>query len=186
MPPWKSRNFDSILKGNSTAVPGGGKSHLVMEDSPAVQLIAVEIEHPEFAALINDIREFDWRIVNRLRKEDLARVHSTGFEFKNKGLENQRMELKSFLLDHPSCMASDFEMIISKLNIFGRLIAMKKMAVVEKEAKKDRKQTKKQKRIKHEKPKVIVIEEEEEEEEKKEEEEERKEDEETNTEDFDE
>ena len=156
-----------------------------MEDSPAVQLIAVEIEHPEFASLINDIREFDWKLINRLRKEDLARVHSTGFEFKNKGLENQRMELKSFLLDHPSCMASDFEMIISKLNIFGRLIAMKKMAVVEKEAKKDRKQTKKQKRIKHEKPKVVVIEEEEEEE-KKEEEEERKEEEETNTEDFDE
>ena len=135
-----------------------------MEDTPAVQMIAVEIEHPEFALLLNDIREFDWRLINRLRKEDLARVHSTGFEFKNKGLENQREELKSFLLDHPSCMASDFEMVLNKLNIFGYLIAQKKMAVVKKEAAKDRKQSKKQKRIKHEKPKVIVIEEEEEEE----------------------
>ena len=135
-----------------------------MEDTPAVQMIAVEIEHPEFALLLNDIREFDWRLINRLRKEDLARVHSTGFEFKNKGLENQREELKSFLLDHPSCMASDFEMVLNKLNIFGYLIAQKKMAVVRKEAAKDRKQSKKQKRIKHEKPKVIVIEEEEEEE----------------------
>ena len=136
-----------------------------MEDNPAVQLICVEIENPEFVQLLNDIREFDWKVVNRLRREDMARVASTGFQFQNKGLENQRMELKSFLLEHPSCMASEFEMILSKLNIFGRLIAMKKMAVVEEEAKKDKEKSKKQKRIKYEKPKpkVIVIEEEEEE-----------------------
>ena len=137
-----------------------------MEDNPAVQLICVEIENPEFVALLNDIREFDWKVVNRLRREDMARVASTGFQFQNKGLENQRMELKSFLLEHPSCMASEFEMILSKLNIYGRLIAMKKMAVVEKEAQKDKAKSKKQKRIKYEppkpKPEVIEIEEEEE------------------------
>ena len=136
-----------------------------MEDNPAVQLICVEIENPEFVQLLNDIREFDWKVVNRLRREDMARVASTGFQFQNKGLENQRMELKSFLLEHPSCMASEFEMILSKLNIFGRLIAMKKMAVVEEEAKKDKEKSKKQKRIKYEKPKPKVIEIEEEEEE---------------------
>ena len=132
-----------------------------MEDTPAVQLIAVEIEHPEFAQLINDIREFDWKLINRLRKEDLARVCSTGFQFKNKGVENQREELKSFLLEHPSCMASDFEMIMSKLNVFAFLIAQKKMEVVKNEEEKEKKRMKKTRAIKHEKPKlpskVIVI-----------------------------
>ena len=106
--------------------------------------------------------------MNKLRREDIARVRSTIFKFQNKGLENQHMGLKSFLLEHPSCMASEFEMILSKLNIFGLLIAMKKMAVVESEAEKDRAKSKKQKRIKYEKPKpkpeVIEIEEEDEEE----------------------
>ena len=140
-----------------------------MEETPAVQLIAVEIEHPEFATLLNDIREFDWKLINRLRKEDLARVHSTGLQFANKGLENQQQELKTFLLQHPSCMASDFEMIMSKLNIFGYLIAQKKMEVVKKETEKEKKRTKKTKEIKHEKPKlppkVIVIDDNEEEDE---------------------
>ena len=138
-----------------------------MEENPAVQLIYVEIENPEFVDLLSDIREFDWKVVNGLRREDMARVGSTGLKFQNKGLENQRMELKSFLLEHPSYMASKFEMILSKLNIFGRFIAMKKMAVVEKEAEKDKAKSKKQKRIKYEKPKpkseVIEIQEEEEE-----------------------
>ena len=94
-----------------------------MEDSPAVQLIAVEIQNPEFVTLLNDIRDFDWKIVNRLRKEDITRIRSTGFTFKSKGLENQKQEFKSFLFDHPSVMASDLEMIISKLSVFARLVA---------------------------------------------------------------
>ena len=64
-----------------------------MEDTPAVQLIAVEIQNPDFVPLLNDIRDFDWKIVNRLRKEDIARIHSTGFNFRTRGLENQKMEL---------------------------------------------------------------------------------------------
>lgn len=95
-----------------------------MEDTPAVQLIAVEIQNPDFVPLLNDIRDFDWKIVNRLRKEDIARIHSTGFNFRTKGLENQKMEFKSFLFEHPSVMASDFEMIISKLNIYARMLTL--------------------------------------------------------------
>ena len=95
------------------------------EDSPATQLIAVEINFPEFAELINDIRAFDWSIITKLRKEDLARVASTGFKFTTKGFENQKMELKSFLLHHPSCMASDFEMVINKLVFYFQFMAMK-------------------------------------------------------------
>ena len=93
-----------------------------MADSPAAHLIAQEINHPEYATLLNDIRDFDWVIVNRLRKEDLVRIQFTGFQFKSKGTENQKMEFKSFLLDHPSCMASDFQMILNKLNIFSNIL----------------------------------------------------------------
>ena len=71
-------------------------------ESPAAQLITVEIEYPEFATLLNDIRDFDWKLINKLRKEDLARVASTGFRFRTKGKESQQKELASFLIEHPS------------------------------------------------------------------------------------
>ena len=122
-------------------------------ESPATQLIAVEIEYPEFATLINDIRDFDWKIINKLRKEDLARVASTGFRFRTKGRESQQKELASFLIEHPSVMASDFEMIISKLQIYARLIGQQPKQRAAPAITHDKKKPKKKK--------IIVVEEEE-------------------------
>ena len=138
-----------------------------MEDSPAVQLIAVEIQNPEFSSLLNDIRDFDWKVVNRLRKEDLARIQSTGFHFKSKGIENQKQEFKTFLFEHPSVMASDLEMIIYKLNVFSRLITRASTQATQEPAHIDNAVTaithqRTQKKSKKPKRRVIVIEEEEE------------------------
>lgn len=129
----------------------------MVDVNPATQLIAVEIEHPEFVQLLNDIRDFDWPIINRLRKVDLDRVASTGFRFSSKGLENQRMELKQFLFNHPSCMASDFEMIVNKLLIFSQLWSSK--TKVETFTPIENKQPA-LKYGRRKKPKVIVVEEE--------------------------
>ena len=96
-----------------------------MEDTPAAQLIAVCLEYPEFNQLLSDIRDFDWKIINKLRREDLARISSTGFKFSTKGIESQRKEVQSFLLNNPACMASDLELIIGKLNIFRHMIGAK-------------------------------------------------------------
>lgn len=126
------------------------------EESPASQLIAVEIEYPEFATLINDIRDFDWKTINKLRREDLARVASTGFKFRTKGKESQQKEFASFLIQHPSVMASDFEMIISKLQIYARLIGEQQKQTEAPAITHDKQKPKKKK--------VIVIEEEEDEE----------------------
>ena len=123
-------------------------------ESPASQLIAVDIEYPEFATLLNDIRDFDWKMINKLRSEDLARVASTGFMFKTKGKESQRKEFASFLLEHPSVMASDFEMIISKLQIYARLIGQQPKQTSAPAITQDKQKPKKSR-------KVIVIEEEE-------------------------
>ena len=134
-----------------------------MEESPAVQLIAVEIQNEEFAALLNDIRDFDWKTVNRLRKEDLERLKTTGFNFKSRGLENQKQELKSFLFEHPSCMASDLEMIIYKFNVFKRLYTQEQQPTVRvEEVQQPIKHQKTQKKSKKPKKRVIIIEEEEE------------------------
>ena len=97
----------------------------VMEETPAAQLIAVCLEYPEFNQLLSDIRDFDWKVINKLRREDLARISSTGFVFKTKGIESQRKEVQSFLLNNPACMASDFELIIGKLQIFSHMIGAK-------------------------------------------------------------
>ena len=122
-------------------------------ESQAAQLIAVEIEYPEFATLLNDIRDLDWKIINKLRKEDLARVASTGFRFSTKGRESQQKELASFLIEHPSVMASDFEMIISKLQIFARLIGQQPKQRTAPAITHDKKKPKKKK--------IIVVDEEE-------------------------
>ena len=121
-------------------------------ESPAAQLIAVEIEYPEFATLLNDIRDFDWKIINKLRKEDLARVASIGFPFSTKGKVSQQKELASFLIEHPSVMASDFEMIISKLQIYARLIGQQPKQTTAPAITHDKKKPKKKK--------IIVVEEE--------------------------
>ena len=125
-------------------------------ESPAAQLIAVDIQYPEFATLLNDIRDFDWKMINKLRREDLARVASTGFMFKTKGKETQQKEFASFLLEHPSVMASDFEMIISKLQIFARFIGEQQNQTSAPAITHDKQKPKKKK--------VIVVEEEEDEE----------------------
>ena len=93
-----------------------------MEQSPEVQLIAAEIELPELAQVINDIREFDWKVVNKLRKEDLGRIAELGFQFKNKGVENRRQEFRAFLLEHPTIMSENFEHLIRKLKVFAELM----------------------------------------------------------------
>ena len=131
---------------------------LPVDLTAAAQLIAVEIEHPEYATLINNIREFDWKLINKLRKEDIARIQTTGFTFVNKGLDNQRKEFQTFLLQHPSCMSSDFEMIIKKLNIFGQIIAEQRFEELNKTVKKKQPR---RKTIKYE-PKVEEVEEDEE------------------------
>ena len=124
------------------------------DESPASNLIAIELEVPEFATLLNDIRDFDWKMINKLRREDLARVASTGFRFRTKGKESQQKELASFLLEHPSVMASDFEMIISKLQIFAHLIGQQPKQTTAPAITHDKKKPKK---------KVIIVEEEEDE-----------------------
>ena len=125
-------------------------------ESPASQLIAVDIQYPEFATLLNDIRDFDWKMINKLRREDLARIASTGFTFRTKGKESQQKEFASFLIEHPSVMASDFEMIINKLQIFARFIGEQQKQTSAPAITHDKQKPKKKR--------VIVIEEEEDEE----------------------
>ena len=141
------------------------------EDSPAAQLIGVELEYPEFAELLNDIRAFDWKIINKLRKEDLARVASAGFKFATKGPDNQKMELKNFLFGHPSCMASDLEMIICKVAIFARLWSPKSTPQVSQSPRIENQQPALEHRPKRKPKKVVIVEEEDYEEDYEEEEE---------------
>lgn len=100
-----------------------------MEESPAAQLIAVCIQQPEFNVLLNDIRDFDWKVINKLRASDLDRLTSTGFRFATKGVENRRQELKAFLIANPACMASDFEIIVAKFRMYGILITPKRTPI---------------------------------------------------------
>ena len=123
-------------------------------DTPEMQLIAAEIELPGLAQVINDIREFDWKIINKLRKEDLERIAGIGFHFRNKGIENRRQEIRAFLLEHPTLMSENFEHLMRKMSAYSRLLAVKQTEV-QKEPPHAR--TPPRKAIKHHPKKVVVV-----------------------------
>ena len=124
-----------------------------MFDTPEMQLIAAEIELPGLAQVINDIREFDWKIINKLRKEDLERIAGVGFQFKNRGIENRRQEFRAFLLEHPTLMSENFEHLMKKLSAYSRLLAVKNEAPREV----TRPSTPPRRAIKHHPKKVVVV-----------------------------
>lgn len=123
-------------------------------DSPEFQLIAAEIELPALAQVLNDIREFDWKIINRLRKEDLDRVAGVGFQFRNRGIENRRQEFRAFLLEHPSLMSENFEHLMRKLSAYSQLLTVKN---AETESEQRKISPPARKAIKHHPKKVVVV-----------------------------
>ena len=82
-----------------------------------------EIADDSIAVLLNDIRAFDFSMVNKLTQTDLNKIASTGFQFSTRGVKNQREEVRSFLLNHPSTMASDIDTIIIKFRLYGQLLS---------------------------------------------------------------
>ena len=125
-----------------------------MFDTPEMQLIAAEIELPGLAQVINDIREFDWKIINKLRKEDLERIAGVGFQFKNRGIENRRQEFRAFLLEHPTLMSENFEHLMKKLSAYSRLLAVKNEEATREVI---RPSTPPRRAIKHHPKKVVVV-----------------------------
>ena len=53
-------------------------------------------------------------------------IASTGFQFATRGVKNQREEVRSFLLNHPSTMAADIDTIIIKFRLYGQLLSESK------------------------------------------------------------
>ena len=124
-------------------------------DSPEFQLIAAEIELPGLAQVLNDIREFDWKIINRLRKDDLDRIAGIGFQFKNRGIENRRQEFRAFLLEHPTLMSENFEHLMRKLSAYSQLLAAKNEEAQTEQRRKNSPPARKA--IKHHPKKVVVV-----------------------------
>ena len=125
-----------------------------MFDTPEMQLIAAEIELPGLAQVINDIREFDWKIINKLRKEDLERIAGVGFQFKNRGIENRRQEFRAFLLEHPTLMSENFEHLMKKLSAYSRLLTVKNEEATHEVT---RPKTPPRRAIKHQPKRVVVV-----------------------------
>ena len=88
-----------------------------------ITLMKAEIADEDIAVLLNDIRAFDFTMVNKLTQSDLMKIANTGFQFATRGVKNQREEVRSFLLNHPSTMASDIDTIINKFRLYGQLLS---------------------------------------------------------------
>ena len=89
----------------------------------AIALMKAEIADEHIAVMLNDIRAFDFALVNKLTQRDLNNIASTGFQFATRGVKNQREEVRSFLLNHPSTMAADIDTIIIKFRLYGQLLS---------------------------------------------------------------
>ena len=89
----------------------------------AIALMKAEIADEHVAVMLNDIRAFDFTMVNKLTQSDLMKIANTGFQFATRGVKNQREEVRSFLLSHPSTMASDIDTIINKFQLYGQLLS---------------------------------------------------------------
>ena len=89
----------------------------------AIALMKAEIADEHVAVMLNDIRAFDFALVNKLTQRDLNNIASTGFQFATRGVKNQREEVRSFLLSHPSTMAADIDTIIIKFRLYGQLLS---------------------------------------------------------------
>ena len=88
----------------------------------AIALMKAEIADEHIAVMLNEIRAFDFALVNKLTQRDLNNIASTGFQFATRGVKNQREEVRSFLLNHPSTMAADIDTIIIKFRLYGQLL----------------------------------------------------------------
>ena len=69
-----------------------------------------EIADEYIVVMLNDIR-------------DLNNIASTGFQFATRGVKNQREEVRSFLLNHPSTMVANIDTIIIKFSLYGQLLS---------------------------------------------------------------
>ena len=78
----------------------------------AIALMKAEIADEHIAVMLNEIRAFDFALVNKLTQRDLNNIASTWFQFATRGVNNQHEEVRSFLLNHPSTMAADIDTII--------------------------------------------------------------------------
>ena len=92
---------------------------------PSDQLVALmkaEITEPEMVSVLNTIRDYDPKIVGKFRKEDMTKLSQYGFIFSTQNLTNQREEIRSFLLAHPSCMGPDVDTIARNFYIYSKLL----------------------------------------------------------------
>ena len=75
---------------------------------------------------LNEYKSLKWgdgAAQNNLTQSDLNKIASTGFQFSTRGIKNQREEVRSFLLNHPSTMAADIDTIIIKFRLYGQLLS---------------------------------------------------------------
>ena len=88
----------------------------------AIAIMKAEIADEYIVVMLNDIRAYDFALVNKLTQRDLNNIASTWFQFATRGVKNQREEVRSFLLNHPSTMAADIDTIIIKFRLYGQLL----------------------------------------------------------------
>ena len=88
----------------------------------AIAFMKAEIADEYIVVMLNDIRAYDFALVNKLTQRDLNNIASTWFQFATRGVKNQREEVRSFLLNHPSTMAADIDTIIIKFRLYGQLL----------------------------------------------------------------
>ena len=119
----------------------------------AKRIIDEEIEDPELAEVLNDIREYKQTTTGHFTKPVLDELADEGFPFTTFGVVSRRSELKTFINKHPSVMSSDETTLMDKI-----MYCVSKMGAIE------RKQQKKKtddliKKMRQNRKKRVIVEE---------------------------
>ena len=81
-------------------------------------LIDIVFNDPDMVEALLDIQQFKLTALSRFSREDLEVLEESGFKFTSSFITQRRNELKTFLLQHPECMSSDYETLIDKITYY--------------------------------------------------------------------
>ena len=81
-------------------------------------LIDIVFNDPDMVEALLDIQQFKLTALSRFSREDLEVLEESGFKFTTSFITQRRNELKTFLLQHPECMSSDYETLIDKITYY--------------------------------------------------------------------
>lgn len=85
-------------------------------------LIQCCVEHPEVSDILQDIREFNKKDIDKITKTQLDQIESFGFHYNTKTVAGRREEIKAFVSENPCLMTKDCTQLVERFKILSNTL----------------------------------------------------------------